>query len=171
MVHATMVFERLVRDLRMFGSSLSPKVLDNLEAILGRPEDWDTESHSLSEMAHFQELIDERRGELFVANDTGNSVLVFKADAAGDVAPIRVLKGPNTGLNSPAGIFLDTKNDELWVSNYGNHALTVYSPTADGDTPPLRTIRSGPTGSQALMIGNPGALAYDTKREELLVPN
>ena len=116
-------------------------------------------------------VIDERRGELFIANDTGNSVLVFKADAAGDAAPIRVLKGPNTGLNSPAGIFLDTKNDELWVSNYGNHALTVYSPTADGDTPPLRTIRSGPTGSQALMIGNPGALAYDTKREELLVPN
>jgi hypothetical protein len=35
----------------------------------------------------------------------------------------------------------------------------------------LRTIRSGPVGEPALMIGNPGGLAYDTKREEILVPN
>jgi DNA-binding beta-propeller fold protein YncE len=116
-------------------------------------------------------VVDERRGELFVANDTGNSVLVFRADAEGDAAPIRVLKGPNTALASPVGLFLDTKNDELWVANYGNHALTVYSPTAEGNTRPRRIIRTAPLGSEALMIGNPGAVAYDTKREEILVPN
>jgi len=37
--------------------------------------------------------------------------------------------------------------------------------------PPLRTIRSAPLGKQALAIGNPGAVAYDTKRDEILVPN
>jgi hypothetical protein len=116
-------------------------------------------------------VFDDRRGELFVANDTGNSVLVFRADAAGDVAPIRVLKGPKTSLSSPAGVFLDAKHNELWVSNFGNHSLTVYPLTAEGDTAPLRTIRSAPLGTEALMIGNPGALAYDTKREEMLVPN
>ncbi len=115
--------------------------------------------------------LDERTGELFVANDTGNSVLVFRADASGDVAPIRVLKGPDTGLDSPAGVFVDTKNNELWVANYGNHSLTVFSPTADGNTAPLRTIRSGPADNRALMIGNPGAVAYDTKREQILAPN
>ncbi|MEE8477580.1 MAG: beta-propeller fold lactonase family protein, partial [Gemmatimonadales bacterium] len=116
-------------------------------------------------------VVDERTGELFVANDTGNSVLVFRADASGDVAPIRVLKGPDTGLDSPAGVFVDAKNDELWVANYGNHSLTVFSTTADGNTAPLRTIRSGPAGNRALMIGNPGAVAYDSKREQILAPN
>jgi DNA-binding beta-propeller fold protein YncE len=115
--------------------------------------------------------IDERRGELYVANDTDNSVLVFRADASGDVAPIRVIEGPNTKLDAPGGVFLDTRNNELWVSNYGNHSLTVFALTADGDTAPLRLIRSGPADSPALMIGNPGAVAYDTKREEILVPN
>jgi DNA-binding beta-propeller fold protein YncE len=116
-------------------------------------------------------VVDERRGELFVANDTGNSVLVFRADASGDVAPIRVIKGPDTEIDAPGGVFLDTKNNELWVSNYGNHSLNVYTRTADGNTAPLRRIRSGPLDSRALMIGNPGAVAYDTKREEILVPN
>jgi DNA-binding beta-propeller fold protein YncE len=116
-------------------------------------------------------VVDERRGELLVANDTGNSILVFRADAAGDVAPVRTLKGPDTALASPVGLFLDTKNDELWVANYGNHSVTVYSAGAQGNTRPLRMIRTGPLGSEALMLGNPGAVAYDTKRGEILVPN
>lgn len=116
-------------------------------------------------------VIDEEQRELFVANDTGNSVLVFPAEASGDVAPIRVIKGPDTELDAPGGIFLDPTNKELWVSNYGNHSLNVYPLDADGNTPPLRRIRSGPADTRALMIGNPGALAYDTKREEILVPN
>ena len=116
-------------------------------------------------------VVDERRGELFVANDTANSVLVFPSDASGDVTPIRVIEGADTSLASPGGLFLDTTNDELWVSNYGNNSLTVYPPTADGNVAPLRTIRSGPLGSKGLMIGNPGFVAYDTMREEVLVPN
>jgi DNA-binding beta-propeller fold protein YncE len=116
-------------------------------------------------------VFDEARRELIVANDTDHSILVFAETAEGDAAPIRVLKGPKTGLRYPASLFLDTRHKELWVANYGNHALTVYPPDAAGDTPPLRTIRGGPAGSEALMIGNPGALAYDGRREQILVPN
>ncbi len=115
--------------------------------------------------------IDERNGELFVANDIGNSVLVFAPDAEGDVAPIRVIKGPATLMDSPSGVFVDMKNNELWVANYGNHTMAVFPPTADGNATPKRVIRSGPSGSRSLMIGNPGALAYDTMREQILVPN
>ena len=68
-------------------------------------------------------------------------------------------------------MFVDKENEELWVANYGNHSLNVYDLQVNGDVPPKRTIRSGPIGKRALMIGNPGALAYDTKREEILVPN
>jgi hypothetical protein len=53
----------------------------------------------------------------------------------------------------------------------GNYAVTVYPVTASGDTAPTRTIRGGPPGKVGLMIGNPGAIAYDSKREQLLVPN
>lgn len=115
--------------------------------------------------------IDERGGEIYVASDTAQSILVFDHEANGNVKPIRVLKGPLTRLDSPVGLFIDKENEELWVSNYGNNSLNVYDLSADGDVPPKRTIRSGPLGKRALMIGNPGALAYDTKREEILVPN
>ncbi len=116
-------------------------------------------------------VLDQKRGELFVANDIDHSILVFRTTDQGDVAPLRVLQGPKTGLQYPSALFLDTQNQELWVANYGNHSLTVFSPTAEGDMAPLRTIRSGPIQSQALMIGNPGAVGYDTKRQEILVPN
>jgi hypothetical protein len=89
----------------------------------------------------------------------------------GDVAPARVLKGPKTNIQNPTGVYLDLKNDELWVANFGNHSATVYRRGASGDTPPLRTIRSGPAAEPALGIGNPHPVAYDSKREEILVPN
>jgi DNA-binding beta-propeller fold protein YncE len=115
--------------------------------------------------------VHEKRGEIFVANDAGDSVLVFKLSDNGDVAPTRVLEGPRTNIFAPTGVALDRANDELWVANMGNYAATVYPLTASGDTPPIRTIRGGPAGRTGLMIGNPGAVGYDTKREEILVPN
>ena len=114
---------------------------------------------------------DPRRNELYVANDMGGSILVFSAAASGDVTPVRVLKGPKTGMKNPTGVAVDVQNDELWVANFGNHTATVYKSTAAGDTPPLRIIRSSPAGVSALMIGNPGGVAYDTKRDEILTPN
>ena len=111
------------------------------------------------------------RRELFVANDMGPSILVFDADATGNAAPKRVLKGPHTGLAHPTSVSLDAKNGELWVANFGGHSATAYPIDAAGDTAPLRTIRSAPASAPSLMIGNPGALTYDTTREEILVPN
>ncbi len=116
-------------------------------------------------------FVDEERGELYVANDAGDSVLVFDIDADGDVAPKRAIMGPQTGLKYPTGVFVDLQNDELWVSNMGNHSATVYSRAADGNAAPLRTIRSAPAGKLALSVGNPGAAEYDTRRDEILVPN
>jgi DNA-binding beta-propeller fold protein YncE len=111
------------------------------------------------------------RGELFVANDTGDSILVFRTTDNGDIPPLRVIKGPKTGLSYPTGLFADTKNGELWAADMGNHSATVYPLTANGDVAPLRTVRSAPLGKAALDIGNPGAAAYDSKRDEILVPN
>ncbi len=115
--------------------------------------------------------IDPERGELYVANDIGDSILVFRITDSGDVAPTRMLKGPKTGLKNPSGIFADTKNQELWVSNLGNHSATVYPFGADGDIAPRRTIRSAAEGKLSLKFGKPGAVGYDSKREQILVPN
>jgi DNA-binding beta-propeller fold protein YncE len=114
---------------------------------------------------------DPEHEELFVANDSADSILIFRSTDSGDVAPLRAIKGPRTGLKSPTGVFVDAKNQEIWVSNMGNHTATVYRRNADGDATPLRTIRSGPLGKLALSIGNPGAAGYDSKRDEILVPN
>jgi len=110
-------------------------------------------------------------GNLWVANDVGNSVLVFRATDNGDVPPLKVIKGDKTGLDHPAGISIDTKNKEAWVSNMGNSSATCYSLTANGNASPVRTIRSAPLGWKSLKFGKPQVVAYDSKREEYLVPN
>jgi DNA-binding beta-propeller fold protein YncE len=115
--------------------------------------------------------VDPDRREFYIANDGDDSILVFDLNASGDVAPKRTLKGPNTQIKNPTGVFVDFKNDELWVSNMGNHRATVYPRSANGDVAPKRVIRSAPAEKIAQAIGNPGAVGYDTKREEILVPN
>jgi DNA-binding beta-propeller fold protein YncE len=111
------------------------------------------------------------RGEIFVANDTNDTVTVYRSDANGDVAPIRILKGPRSMIKNPTGVALDLKNNELWVSNFGSHSATVYPVDASGDPVPKRVIRSGPADDPSPMFSNPHTVAYDSKRDQLLVSN
>jgi 6-phosphogluconolactonase (cycloisomerase 2 family) len=115
--------------------------------------------------------VDPDTGDLYIANDIGNSILVFRGSDGGDVAPARVIKGNRTGVNSPTGVFVDAKNRELWVSNMGNASATVYPLNANGNVAPLRTIRSAPADKVSLKFGKTQALVYDSKREQILVPN
>jgi DNA-binding beta-propeller fold protein YncE len=114
---------------------------------------------------------DRAHDELFVANDGDHSVLVFSGTASGNAAPLRTIKGVNTGLANPTGVWVDAAHEEVVVSNMGNHSATVYARTTKGDVAPRRTIRAAPMGKKALAIGNPGAVAYDSTRDQLLVPN
>jgi len=115
--------------------------------------------------------VDPERGELYVANDVGQSIIVFLETARGNAEPVRVIKGLRTGLSYPTGIFVDATNKELWATNLGNSSVTVYPLTANGDARPLRTIRSAPKGKVSLRFGKTQAVAYDSKRQEILVPN
>ena len=118
-----------------------------------------------------QIYFDEDHQELYVANDVGDSILVFRGTDQGNTPPARIIKGTKSGIKNPTGVYLDKEHQELVVANMGNHSATVYPRTAEGDTPPLRTIRGAPSNKVALDIGNPGAVAYDTKRDQILVPN
>jgi 6-phosphogluconolactonase (cycloisomerase 2 family) len=112
-------------------------------------------------------------GDLYVANDIGASVLVFAnaSTAQGDVAPVRVIKGPSTLLRNPTGIAIDRKNQEVWVSNLGNSSATVYPLMANGDVAPLRVIRSAEESKRGVNFGRTAAVTYDPNRQEILVPN
>jgi 6-phosphogluconolactonase (cycloisomerase 2 family) len=110
-------------------------------------------------------------GELYIANDMGQSIIVFRPEDQGDVAPTRVIKGPKTGISYPTGVFVDSKNKEVWVSNLGNSSATVYPVMANGDVAPLRIIRSAEENKASLRFGKTQALVYDPIREEILVPN
>ena len=115
--------------------------------------------------------VHEERGEVFVANDADDSVLVFRITDNGDVAPTRVIKGERARLKNPTGLTVDARNNELWVASMGNYTISVFPIAANGNVAPVRTIRGGPADRVSLMIGNPGAVGYDRKRQEILVPN
>jgi len=115
--------------------------------------------------------VDTAHNEIAVANSGDSSIRVFGRAAEGDTAPVRVIKGARTGIRGPMGVTIDPKNDELWVANYGDHTALVFARTATGDVAPKRIVRNAPAGSPTVGFGNPGAVAYDSKRDEILVPN
>src|SRR5207244_6637293 len=61
--------------------------------------------------------LDPNTGDLYVANDVGQSILVFKETDKGNTAPSRVIKGSKTRLSYPTGVFVDAKNKEVWAAD------------------------------------------------------
>lgn len=75
-------------------------------------------------------------------------VAVFRNTANGNVAPLRVLVGPDTGLFHPSSVATDDFGN-MWVANGTSSdataSLTVYSSGASGDTPPTSTVKGDRT--------------------------
>jgi DNA-binding beta-propeller fold protein YncE len=115
--------------------------------------------------------LDPQHEEFAVANNGDNSVLVFSRTTDGNVAPVRVLAGGKTGINRPMGVAFDTVHNELWISNFADHSALVFDRRANGNVAPKRVIRTAPQGTPSPGLGNPQALAYDSKRQQILVPN
>jgi hypothetical protein len=98
----------------------------------------------VSERGMDKVTIDPVNEEIIVATSL-NQVLVFPREANGDVAPIRVLGGPDTkidGYGRPA-MRVDPKNNLLLIAN-GSEIL-IFDRTASGNTPPKAVIE-GPSG-------------------------
>jgi DNA-binding beta-propeller fold protein YncE len=115
--------------------------------------------------------VDEGHGEIAVANNGDNSLLIFQRTATGDAAPVRVISGDKTGINRPMGAAIDTRNGEIWVSNFADHSAVAFDRMANGNVAPKRIIRTAPPGTPSPGFGNPQTVAYDGKREQILVPN
>jgi len=114
---------------------------------------------------------DPQTHQIIVANSGDNSVLFFDANASGDAVPVRVLKGSATNLRAPTGVAVDASRFELWVTSWENHLANVFPALAAGNVAPTRFLRSAPKGAPPATFGTPGAVAWDPKREEILVPN
>ena len=115
--------------------------------------------------------LDPGAGELAVANYGTNEILIYTKGANGDVAPARILGGNRTGIVGPIAVQIDTTNNELWVANYGDHTAVVFDRNASGNAPPKRIIRNAPAGTPTTGFTNASAAAYDSVRDQLLVPN
>jgi DNA-binding beta-propeller fold protein YncE len=114
---------------------------------------------------------DAQHDTIVVANNGDSSILVFGRNSNGDVTPLRAIRGDRTGINHPMGVAVDPQKGEIWVSNWGDHSAVAFDSGARGNEAPKRIIRSAPAGMPTPGFGNPMALAYDSKRDQLLVPN
>jgi len=115
--------------------------------------------------------VDLMHDEIAVANYGDSSIRIFRRGDSGNAQPIRVLRGALTQIVGPVSVAIDTKNDELWVANYGDHTAVVFPRTASGDVRPARIIRNAPKDTPTCGFTNASAAAYDSKRDEILVPN
>lgn len=90
---------------------------------------------------HYMEY-DQVNDEIMIANAFAQAILYFKGDAKDNDAPIRVLMGPHTQIQSPDfGLAVDNVNDELYVTEHTR--ILVFDRRASGDVPPKR-ILEGP---------------------------
>ena len=115
--------------------------------------------------------VDLTHHEIAVANYGDSSVRIFRRDAKGNVQPTRVIRGALTQIVGPVSVAIDVKNEELWVANYGDHTAAVFPRTASGNVRPKRIIRNAPKDTPTCGFTNASAAAYDSKRDEILVPN
>lgn len=115
--------------------------------------------------------VDVEGNEIIVANNGDDSILFFQRTARGNAPPLRAIKGNRTGLNRPMAVAIDKKNQELWVANFGDHSAVIFDLRAKGNVKPKRVLRNAPKGTPTSGFGNPITIAYDSKRDELLVPN
>jgi DNA-binding beta-propeller fold protein YncE len=114
--------------------------------------------------------VDMTRHQIYVANFSGNSILVFNGarTVSGDRAPARTFTGAATTLNGPSALFLDVFNDRLYIANTTDNSILVYNnaSTASGNVSPSRTLKGGATSLNA-----PTGVFVDTTRDKMYVIN
>ena len=84
--------------------------------------------------------------EMIVPVHLAGALLVFRGDAKGEEAPIRVIQGPHTRILRPETTAVDLVHNEIYVGEDGGKDVMVFPREANGDVAPLRTIRGPKTG-------------------------
>ena len=104
---------------------------------------------------------DEIHDEIYVTQQFGQGILVFRGGATGEEPPIRVINGSKTQLIAPDRLAIDAVHDEIFVPE--GVRILVYPRTANGNVAPIRVITGPNTG-----IGATRALAIDPTRNLII---
>ncbi|MGB8909036.1 MAG: NHL repeat-containing protein [Candidatus Cybelea sp.] len=107
---------------------------------------------------------------LYVANPGSSSVAVFGTGSTGNVAPIQMISGSNTGLNLSAGVAVDASGN-MYVANQtggpSRHgSVTVYAAGSTGNVTPIQTISGSKTA-----LASPLGIALDPANGDIYVAN
>jgi len=88
--------------------------------------------------------------EILVPNPFSNAILIFRGAADGQEAPVRVIQGPNTELNAPDRLDIDTVHREIFVPARGS--VLVFPLDGNGDVKPKRVVRGPDTQLEGTSI-------------------
>jgi len=84
--------------------------------------------------------------EIVIPVALSGAVLVFKADATGEVPPFRAIQGTRTRLVRPHTVAVDPVNNEILTADPSSRAIFVFDRTASGNVAPKRVISGERTG-------------------------
>jgi hypothetical protein len=121
-----------------------------------------SQAHSLTEaqsdaLQQLQPLYTPATNDLLYVGIVGNnSITVYKHNAEGNTAPLKVIAGPRTGISNPGQVSEDAQGN-LYVANgaftYGsgplvsaNPSILVFAHGANGNAAPIRKLAGPLTG-------------------------
>jgi len=84
--------------------------------------------------------------EIVIPVALSGAVLVFKADATGEVPPLRAIQGTRTRLVRPHTVAVDPVNNEILTADPSMRAVVVFERMANGNVAPKRVISGPKTG-------------------------
>lgn len=90
-------------------------------------------------------------GDIYVAAYPGSGanlgmILVYAAGTNGNIEPKAAIEGPDTGLDLPQAVALDSSGT-IYVATIGiSQSITVYPPGSNGNVTPSATIEGSNTG-------------------------
>ena len=136
--------------------------------------------------------LDLKNDEMAITSQQYQGISIFKRDAKGADRPVRTIRGMQTGLSDPHGVYLDPRFDEVFTSNHGNWtemrsyaadgppvlpgeyipgrfeppSILVHQASANGNVPEKRRLQGART-----KLNWPMAIDMDTASNELAVAN
>lgn len=104
-----------------------------------------------AQLGYLNQLAVDKHGKIYVANETSDAILVFGRAAKGNASPIRIISGPNTGINTPDGMALGPSG--IYVTAiYGNY-IGRFARDANGDVAPRSNLRINWSGNGKQALG------------------
>jgi hypothetical protein len=88
--------------------------------------------------------IDNINNEVYVTQESADTILVFNNRDSGDVAPVRILHGPKTDMRFPRRVTVDPVSNVMAV--VASKGIMIYPRTANGDVSPSCVIAGPKTG-------------------------